>query len=134
MKNIILALTFTLFGFTANTQIKNTLIEKFTSKIIVTTEFSDSADANKQVLENTQKYNWLHDGVFKFKKDGLFELKLKNGKTEKGRYTAQDSRVILIFDNEEIEEFNTTKPRIEDNKIILPFGRQMTKVNLELNK
>lgn len=134
MKNIILALIFILFGCTANAQITNALTGKFTSKIVVTTAFTDSENANKQVAENIQKYNWLDASVFNFKKNDMFEVKLKSGKTEKGRYTADESRVILIFDNEEIEEFNTTTPKVDGKKIILPFGRQMTKVNIELIK
>lgn len=134
MKYLFVTLAFLFFTSNVNAQLKEKLNGKFTCKVVVTTEFTDFAEATKQVAENTQKYNWLDAGVFNFKKDDLFEVKLKSGKTEKGRFTASDTRVILLFDNEEIEEFNTTTPKVDDKKVILPFGRQLTKVNLELSK
>lgn len=107
---------------------------KLKCKVFVKTEFTTFEEANKQVAENYEKYKWLHESVFNFKKNDLFEVKLKNGQIEKGRYTADDKRVILLFDNQEIEEFNTSTPTIDNNNILLPFGRGMTKVIFELSK
>lgn len=134
MKYLFVMLAFLFFTSIVNAQLKEKLNGKFTCKVVVTTEFTDFAEANNQIAENIQKYNWFDAGVFNFKKNDTFEVKLKTGKTEKGRFTASDTIVILLFDNQEIEEFNTTTPKVDGKKVILPFGRGMTKINIELSK
>ena len=97
----------------------------------VTTEFMDTDFAVKQMEDNKVKYQYLEKSLWDFKKDGVFEVKLKNGKTEKGTYTADENRFIIIFEKEEIEEFNTTNVVVADKKVTLSMGRGMTKLIFE---
>lgn len=134
MKNLFVYCFLCICSLSLSSQVKSKLAGKLKCKVFIKTEFTTFEEANKQVAENYEKYKWLHESVFNFKKNDVFEVKLKNGQIEKGRYTADDTRVILLFDNQEIEEFNTSTPTIDNNNILLPFGRGMTKVIFELGK
>jgi|GEM_PF-2976685 len=112
-------------------QLNKEILGKWTMSPNVTTEFMDTDFAVKQMEDNKVKYQYLEKSLWDFKKDGVFEVKLKNGKTEKGTYTADENRFIIIFEKEEIEEFNTTNVVVADKKVTLSMGRGMTKLIFE---
>ncbi|MEN9489429.1 MAG: hypothetical protein RL494_1694 [Bacteroidota bacterium] len=112
----------------SNAQIETAIIGRWKLSTTVETEFTTTEMANKQVVENKAKYAFLENGKWNFKKGGLFEVKLENGKKETGRYTAQENRFIIIFDNQEIEEFNSTNCSLNEKTILVSFGRGMTKL------
>lgn len=134
MKKIFLILVISFVALVSNAQIKTKLIGKLNSTLNVTTEFKDNAGAIAEVAKNKETYKWLDGGVFNFAKDGKFTFKTKAGKIEKGRYSADDTRVKLIFDAESLPELNAYSPKLDGEKITLPFGVGMTKVNIELKK
>ena len=115
-------------------QLNEKIIGKWQLKTAVSTEFTDSETSNKQVADNILKYKYLQDSNWTFKKDGKFEAKLKNGKVEKGSYSANEDRFLMIFDKEDIEEFNTTNVVCEPKKVILSIGRGMTKLTMNFVK
>ena len=134
MKKIAI-LTLALFtSFSISAQVKTKLIGKLKSILNVTTEFTTNKGAVAEVAKNKETYKWLDGGEFNFNKVGTFTFKKKDGKTEKGRFSADDTRVKLIFDAESIPELNAYNPKLEGEKITLPFGIGMTKVNIILTK
>lgn len=117
-----------------NAQLNQKIVGKWQLKTTVSTEFTESETSNKQVADNILKYKYLQDSNWTFKKDGKFEAKLKNGKVEKGSYSANEDRFIIIFDKESIEEFNTTNAVAETKKVTLTIGRGMTKLKMNFTK
>lgn len=115
-------------------QLNKEILGKWTMTPNVTTEFMDTDFAVKQVEDNKVKYQYLENSLWNFKKDGVFEVKLKDGKTEKGTYNADEGRFLIIFEKEEIEEFNTTNVVVADKKVTLSMGRGMTKLIFEFIK
>lgn len=114
--------------FYSNAQTESFIIGRWKLNISVETEFTTTDAANNQVAENKTKYAFLDHGNWNFKKGGLFDVKFENGKKEIGRYTAQENRFIIIFDNPEIEEFNSTNISKSEKNILVWFGRGMTKL------
>lgn len=114
-------------------QLNQKIVGKWQLKTTVSTEFTDSETSNKQVADNILKYKYLQDSNWTFK-NGKFEAKLKNGKVEKGSYSANEDRFLIIFDKEDIEEFNTTNVVTEPKKVILTIGRGMTKLKFVFSK
>lgn len=133
MKTLLFALLFTLHLGTG-TPIKEALNGTMKSKIEVTTEFTDNAFAVDEVAKNKELFRWMDGGTFTFVKAGTFTFKKKGQKTETGRYTADETRVKLIFDAEQLPELNAYNPQITETTVILPFGVGMTKVNLYLQR
>ncbi len=134
MKKLLFTVSICTFAAVLQGQIKSKLTGKLNSILNVTTEFTGNAGAIAEVAKNKETYKWLDGGVFDFTKDGKFSFKTKAGKTEKGRYSAEDTRVKLVFDTNGLPELNAYNPKVEGDKITLPFGVGMTKVNLELKK
>lgn len=133
MKKIFL-LTLLLFLNFFQAQLNEKIIGKWQLNTTVTTEFTDSETSNKQVADNILKYKYLQDSNWTFNKDGKFEAKLKDGKVEKGSYSANEDRFLIIFDKESIEEFNTTNVVAEPKKVTLTIGRGMTKLTMNFEK
>ena len=115
-------------------QLSEKMVGKWILTSSVSTEFTDSESAMKQVSEYAPKYSYLDQSSWTFKKDKTFEAKLKNGTVEKGSYSANEDRFIIIFDKEDIEEFNTTNIKQEGKNIILLMGRGMTKLKFDFAK
>ncbi len=115
-------------------QLNKEILGKWTMTPNVTTEFMDTDFAAKQLEDNKVKYQYLEKSLWNFKKDGVFEVKLKDGNTEKGTYNADETRFIVLFEKEEIEEFNTTNVVVADKKVTLSMGRGMTKLIFEFAK
>lgn len=122
------------FSTATKTPIKEALIGSLKSKIEVTTEFTDNAFAVEEVAKNKALFEWMDDGTFTFVKTGTFTFKKKGQKTETGRYSADETRVKLLFDAENLPELNAYNPQVNEKTIILPFGVGMTKVNLHLHR
>ena len=133
MKKSILILIFLSFG-NIQAQLNETIIGKWKLNQTVSTEFTDTDMANQQVTEKQAKYNYLENSLWHFKKEGKLEVKLADGKIENGGYSANEDRFIIIFNNQEIEEFNTTNIIVEKKEIKLSFGRAMTKLNFVFSK
>lgn len=115
-------------------QLNKDVLGKWQMKVEVSTEFMDSESAVKQVDDNKAKYNYLDNSIWNFKKEGVFEVKLKDGKVENGNYSANEDRFLIIFEKEEIEEFNTTNVVVEKKKVTLSLGRGMTKLKFVFTK
>ena len=133
MKKFILVLFLASFS-SLQAQLNETIIGKWKMNYTVHTEFTTTEIANKQVTDNQAKYSYLDNSLWSFKKDGKFEVKLSDGKTEKGGYSANEDRFIIIFDKEDIEEFNTTIITTEEKIISLSMGRGMTKLIFNFSK
>lgn len=124
-----------LFSFTASrAQLNEAIVGKWKLNCLVSTEFSDSETANKQVATNKLKYLFFENSNWEFKKDKHFEVKLSDGKIEKGSYSANEDRFIIIFDKEDIEEFNTAIITAKDKDLILNMGRGMTRLLFQFSK
>lgn len=134
MMEKIFLLTLLLFLNFFQAQLNEKIIGKWQLNTTVTTEFTDSETSNKQVADNILKYKYLQDSNWTFNKDGKFEAKLKDGKVEKGSYSANEDRFLIIFDKESIEEFNTTNVVAEPKKVTLTIGRGMTKLTMNFEK
>lgn len=134
MMEKIFLLTLLLFLNFFQAQLNEKIIGKWQLNTTVTTEFTDSETSNKQVADNIVKYKYLQDSNWIFNKDGKFETKLKDGKVEKGSYSANEDRFLIIFDKESIEEYNTTNVVAEPKKVTLTIGRGMTKLTMNFEK
>lgn len=133
MKNTFFIILF--FSFTvASAQLNQKIIGKWKLNYTLSTEFTTTEMANKQVVDNKAKYSYLENSVWTFKKDGKFEVKLKDGKIEKGGYSANEDRFIIIFDKQEIEEFNTALITVEGSHVSLLLGRGMTRLIFNFSK
>lgn len=133
MKKILLFIFF--ISFTAvSAQLNENIVGKWKLNYDVSTEFKETESAVKQVADYKMKYQFLENSIWTFKKDKSFEAKLKDGKTEKGNYSANEDRFIIIFEKEDIEEFNTTNVEIADKNITLSLGRGMTKLKIIFTK
>ncbi len=133
MKPILLFLFLLSFSM-SSAQIEKKAVGEWKLSIEVATEFSDSESARKQVADYQMKYQYLENSTWTFNKDKSFITKLKDGKTEKGNYSANEDRFIIIFEREDIEEFNTTNVVVEDKKMTLSMGRGMTKLKFIFTK
>jgi translation elongation factor P/translation initiation factor 5A len=133
MKKIGIILFLVSFSF-AQAQLNEKIIGKWKLNTTVFTEFTTTETANKQVVDNKAKYAYLENSSWTFMKEGQFEAKLTNGTIEKGSYSANEDRFIIIFDKEEIEEFNTTLITVEPKKVSLTMGRGMTKLVFDFSK
>lgn len=131
MKNKIFITAVLLFSLIINAQIAEKLIGKHTATVQVTTEFTDSQYAIAEVEKNSVNYKWLA-GVYHFKKDGTFTFTKQDKTIETGRFSADDTRVKLVFDAENLPELNAINPKITESVILVPFSMGMTKVNLLL--
>ncbi len=127
MKKNLIVVFLLLLNF-VSAQLSSDVLGKWNLKVDVSTEFKDTETAINQVKTNTSKYSFLDDSVWNFKKEGQLEVKLKNGTTELANYSANEDRFIIIFEKEDIEEFNTTTILQEDKKIKLSMGRGMTQL------
>lgn len=133
MKQILLLLM--CLSFSAVTaQLNKNIIGQWRMSCSVTTEFQDSETAVKQVSDYNTKYQYLNNSVWNFNKEKSFSVKLKDGSSEKGNYSANEDRFLIIFEKEDVEEFNTTNIVVEDKKITLSMGRGMTKLKFVFTK
>ena len=123
-----------IFFCNLHAQLSDKMVGKWILTSSVSTEFTDSESAVKQVADYAPKYIYLDNSNWTFNKDKTFEAKLKDGTIEKGSYSANEDRFIIIFDKESIEEFNTTNIKEEDKKVILQMGRGMTKLKFVFSK
>lgn len=123
-----------IFSTATKSPIKEALNGSLKSTIEVTTEFSDNAFAIEEVAKNKELFKWMNGGTFTFAKTGTFAFKKKGQKTETGRFSADETRVKLIFDAENLPELNAYNPQVNEKIIVLPFGVGMTKVNLYLHR
>ena len=133
MKQLLLFI-FLLSFHSLSAQLNKEILGKWTMNLNVTTDFMDTEIAVKQVEDNKVKYQYLENSLWNFKKEGVFEVKLKDGKIEKGSYSANEDRFLIIFEKEAIEEFNTTNVVVEDKKVTLSMGRGMTKLKFNFTK
>ncbi|MFC6267398.1 hypothetical protein [Frigoriflavimonas asaccharolytica] len=133
MKKYLFAVFLFMLSF-VSAQLSSDVLGKWNLKLSVSTEFKDTETAMNQVKSNTAKYSYLNDSVWNFKKEGELEVKLKNGTTELANYSANENRFIIIFQKEDIEEFNTTNIVLEDKKIKLSMGRGMTQLVFQFVK
>uniref|UniRef100_UPI00404B2156 DUF5004 domain-containing protein n=1 Tax=Flavobacterium sp. TaxID=239 RepID=UPI00404B2156 len=133
MKKIFLVLLVFSFSIT-HAQLNEKIVGKWKLNYIVFTEFKDTEMANKQVADNHEKYSYLENSIWTFKKEGQFETKLSDGSIENGSYSANEDRFIIIFDKEEIEEFNTAMVIVEPKNISLSMGRGMTRLLFNFSK
>jgi hypothetical protein len=118
----------------ASAQLNEKMIGKWKMNLTVTTEFTNTESATKQVAANKTKYQYLENSNWIFNKDKSFTTKLKDKKTEKGNYSANEDRFLIIFEKEAIEEFNTTNVVVEDKKVTLSMGRGMTQLKFIFTK
>jgi translation elongation factor P/translation initiation factor 5A len=133
MKKIAVIL-FLVFFSAAQAQLNQKIIGKWKLNPTVFTEFTTTETANKQVVDNKAKYAYLENSSWTFMKEGKFEAKLTNGTIEKGSYSANEDRFIIIFDKEEIEEFNTAIVTVETTKVSITMGRGMTRLQFDFSK
>ena len=133
MKQILLLLL-CLSMSSVSAQLNKNMVGQWKMSAMVTTEFKDSESAVKQVAVYNTKYQYLDNSVWNFTKDKAFEVKLKDGSTQKGNYSANEDRFLIIFEKEDVEEFNTTNIVVEDKKITLSMGRGMTQLKFVFTK
>lgn len=133
MKKLLLFLIVLSFQFTF-AQLNESIIGKWNLKVNVNTEYTDSETPASQAKTNAEKYAYLNESTWNFKKEGELEVKLKDGTVEKANYSANEDRFIIIFEKEDIEEFNTTNVMVEDKSVKLSMGRGMTKLNFSFSK
>lgn len=133
MKTLFFSLLIAL-QISSGSQIKEALKGTLSSKIEVTTEFTDNAFAVDEVAKNKELFEWMNSGTFTFSEEGTFTYKKKGQKTETGRFSADETRVKLIFDAENLPELNAYNPQVNGHTVILSFGIGMTKVNLHLQR
>ena len=133
MKQLLL-LTLCLFCTSLSAQLNKKIVGKWKLNYTVSTEFKETEIAMKQVADYTKKYQYLENSIWFFKDEGILEVKLEDGKIEKGNYSANEDRFLIIFEKEEIEEFNTTNVNVSDKIITLSMGRGMTKLVFNFTK
>lgn len=133
MKKILLLLAILIFNFSL-AQLNESIIGKWNLKVTVTTDFTDTETAVSQAKTNAEKYAYLDGSNWNFKKEGILEVKLKDGTIEKANYSANENRFIIIFEKEDVEEFNTTNVLVHDKSVEVSMGRGMTKLIFNFSK
>ena len=77
----------------------------------------------------------LAEGKVTLNKSSFSKIKeFPVSETEKGNYSANEDRFLIIFEKEAIEEFNTTNVVVEDKKVTLSMGRGMTQLKFIFTK
>ena len=133
MKKLKLITALLLFSLISQAQIAAKLQGKLKATLQVTTEFADSKFALDEVEKNKESYKWL-EGIYQFKEDGTFALTKQNKTIETGRFSADDTRIKLVFDAENLPELNAINPSETSGVISIPFSIGMTKVTILLKK